>query len=244
MINKHTSPFFILCHEFSRTAPSRISMVFLISRSSSSPYSFYLLSGHIRNQIRSSSPVHSMRSVLNLAVPSSPVASCNKWAASMRLMKIQTGFEGVIQIPWEQKIKYKFVVDGKWLLLEDQPTEVDPGGYVNNTYTAPAKPAVLSALDTTSLRGQQEKSIVVEANNHRTSGDSAEKSGHASAESFTGATNGKIIDTKLKTSDKSGFPLDLASAIAARDGTSSALAVDPINIPQVCLDDIRYSFLH
>lgn len=76
------------------------------------------------------------------------------------------------QIPWEQKIKYKFIVDGKWLVHEDQPTEVDPGGFVNNIYIAPAKPVILPAPETTSLPLGVEKPIAAEANNHMTNGDS------------------------------------------------------------------------
>jgi hypothetical protein len=78
----------------------------------------------------------------------------------------------VTQIPWEQKIKYKFIVDGKWLVHEDQPTEVDPGGFVNNIYIAPAKPVILPALETTSLPLGAEKPIAAEANNLMTNGDS------------------------------------------------------------------------
>ena len=93
----------------------------------------------------------------------------NKWASSIHLVKVPAGFEGVIQIPWGQKIKYKFIVDGKWVLHEDQPTEVDPGGFVNNIYTAPEKPVILPSLETTSLPLVVEKPI---ANDHTINGDS------------------------------------------------------------------------
>ena len=102
--------------------------------------------------------------------PSSHVR--NKWASSIHLVKVPTGFEGVTQIPWEQKIKYKYIVDGKWLVHEDQPTEVDPGGFVNNIYIAPARPVISPALETTSPPLGVEKPIAAEANNHMTNGDS------------------------------------------------------------------------
>ena len=166
------------------------------------------------------------------------------------------------QIPWEQKIKYKFIVDGIWLVHEDQPTEVDYGGFVNNTYTAPAKPVILPSLETTSLPLETEKPIAAEANNHTTNGDSVaaeviDKPEYTSqplpkhAQSLTD-TDGKNVGA-LNTLAPSGFPhllSDLASTIAARDGTSSALAyvasglgaamhsavgIDPINIPKVSL---------
>jgi Glycogen recognition site of AMP-activated protein kinase len=157
----------------------------------------------------------------------------------------------VIQIPWEQKIKYKFIVDGEWRLHEDQPTEVDPGGFVNNIYTAPAKPVLLPALETGSLPVEAGK-----ANNHSTNGVSVvsevvDKPEYAPqtlpkhAQSLAG-TDGKIIGAELNTPDPSG----LLSDIAARDGVPSALAyvapalgaaihslvsVDPINVPKVSL---------
>lgn len=166
------------------------------------------------------------------------------------------------QIPWEQKIKFKFIVDGEWLVHEDQPTEVDPGGYVNNIYTAPAKPVMLPALETTPLPVDAEKpTTAVEANSHKTNGDTlvaevAEKLEYTSqtlskhTKSLTGTTDAKIAGAEQKTTDTqtSGFLADLASTIAARDGTSSALAyvasglgaamhsavgIDPINIPKV-----------
>lgn len=162
------------------------------------------------------------------------------------------------QIPWEQKIKYKFIVDGKWQVHEDQPTEVDPGGFVNNIYTAPAKPAILPALETASLPLGAEKPITAEANNHRTNGDSvvAEVVDKPEYTQPLPKHAQALMDTDGKnvgTLGLSGFPhllSDLASTIAARDGTSSALAyvasglgaamhsavgIDPINIPKVSL---------
>ncbi|KAF8803785.1 hypothetical protein BYT27DRAFT_7031534, partial [Phlegmacium glaucopus] len=142
--------------------------------------------------------------------------------SSIRLVKNQTGFEGVTHIPWEQKIKFKFIVDGEWLVHEDQPTEVDPGGFVNNVYTAPAKPANSSTLETTPVPVEADKPTAIEANNHKTNGDTV----------------------------TSGFLADLANTIAARDGTSSALTyvasglgaamhsavgIDPINIPKIAI---------
>jgi hypothetical protein len=96
----------------------------------------------------------------------------NKWASSIQLVKVPDGFEGVAEIPWGQKIKYKFIVDGEWVVHEDQPTEVDPGGFVNNIYTAPAKPVTLPSLERTSFPLRAEKPMAAEANNHTTNGDS------------------------------------------------------------------------
>ncbi|KAJ3488623.1 hypothetical protein NLJ89_g11596 [Agrocybe chaxingu] len=64
----------------------------------------------------------------------------DQWSSSIHLTKTPTGFEGTTRIPWNEKIKFKFIVDGQWIVHEDQPTETDPGGFVNNVYTAPPKP--------------------------------------------------------------------------------------------------------
>lgn len=156
----------------------------------------------------------------------------NKWTSSIHLVKVPTGFEGTTQIPWEQKIKYKFIVDGIWLVHEDQPTEVDYGGFVNNTYTAPAKPVILPSLESTSLPLGAEKSIAAEANNHTTNGDSVvaevvDKPEYTpqplpkQAQSLTG-TDGKC---QRDPSDLPHLLSDLASTVG----------IDTINIPKVCL---------
>ncbi|TFK43257.1 hypothetical protein BDQ12DRAFT_709079 [Crucibulum laeve] len=65
----------------------------------------------------------------------------DQWSKSIHLVKTPKGFKGAVRVPWNEKIKYKFIVDGQWSLHEGYPTETDPGGYVNNVYTAPSKPA-------------------------------------------------------------------------------------------------------
>ncbi|TFK29224.1 hypothetical protein FA15DRAFT_664137 [Coprinopsis marcescibilis] len=64
----------------------------------------------------------------------------DKWSRSKPLNKTARGFVGTVQVPWAEKIKYKFVVDGKWVTLKGQPTEADPGGYVNNVFYTPSRP--------------------------------------------------------------------------------------------------------
>jgi len=70
--------------------------------------------------------------------PSSPHL-CIQWSSSLRLARKPDGFEAPIFIPWKDKIAYKFIVDGRWMTNNAEPTEVDHG-YVNNVYTAPSKP--------------------------------------------------------------------------------------------------------
>jgi hypothetical protein len=43
-------------------------------------------------------------------------------------------------VPYGTKVSYKFIVDGNWTIQEDQPTEKDESGNVNNVINAPEKP--------------------------------------------------------------------------------------------------------
>ncbi len=64
---------------------------------------------------------------------------CLQWSSSLRLSRKPDGFEAPVFIPWKDKIAYKFIVDGRWMTNDTEPTEVDHG-FVNNVYTAPPKP--------------------------------------------------------------------------------------------------------
>lgn len=63
-----------------------------------------------------------------------------QWEKVIYLTKGPAGFHGSTRIPWNERIAYKFIVDGEWKLLEGQPTEPDRDGNVNNIYTAPPPP--------------------------------------------------------------------------------------------------------
>ena len=64
---------------------------------------------------------------------------CLQWSSSLRLSRKPDGFEIPVWIPWREKIAYKFIVDGRWMTNDTEPTEIDHG-FVNNVYTAPPKP--------------------------------------------------------------------------------------------------------
>ncbi|KAJ3829073.1 carbohydrate-binding module family 48 protein, partial [Lentinula raphanica] len=66
--------------------------------------------------------------------------SFDEWAQSVRLQKREDGFQGTAEINWNEKIAYKFVVDGQWVVNSQEPTEADNSGNVNNVFTAPEKP--------------------------------------------------------------------------------------------------------
>jgi len=63
----------------------------------------------------------------------------DQWSSSLRLSRKPDGFETPVFIPWKDKIAYKFIVDGRWVTNDTEPTEIDHG-FVNNVYTAPSKP--------------------------------------------------------------------------------------------------------
>lgn len=64
-----------------------------------------------------------------------------QWSCSRYLTKSNSGFfEGIVQIPWGEKVAYKYIVDGRWTTTDDRPTEMDNEGNLNNVYRAPARP--------------------------------------------------------------------------------------------------------
>jgi hypothetical protein len=66
---------------------------------------------------------------------------CIQWSSSLHLVRKPDGFEAPVLIPWKDKIAYKFIVDGRWMTNDTEPTEMD-GSFINNVYTAPPKPAL------------------------------------------------------------------------------------------------------
>jgi len=131
----------------------------------------------------------------------------DQWASSIRLDKTSTGFQTTTRIPWNEKIKYKFIVDGQWIVHENQPTEVDPGGYVNNVYISPPKPTTTpEALVTGPVAALGETSVAI---NPELVGD----------DQPAGQVNGDIKNTVNRSTTVS----DIASTVAARDGTMSAV---------------------
>lgn len=60
---------------------------------------------------------------------------------SHHLSRVAGGFEGTVQVPWGTKFQYKYIVDGRWTTTDDQPTELDSIGNLNNVYDSPARPA-------------------------------------------------------------------------------------------------------
>ncbi|KAI9001145.1 immunoglobulin E-set, partial [Trametes punicea] len=67
--------------------------------------------------------------------------SFDSWSCSHHLTRTPSGhFEGTIKVPWGETVQYKYIVDGRWTTTDDQPTELDPIGNLNNVLRAPARP--------------------------------------------------------------------------------------------------------
>ncbi|KAI0829390.1 hypothetical protein BC628DRAFT_1337367 [Trametes gibbosa] len=63
-----------------------------------------------------------------------------QWSCSHHLTKTPSGFfHGAFSVPWGDTIQYKYIVDGRWTTTDDQPTELDPMGNLNNVLRAPAR---------------------------------------------------------------------------------------------------------
>jgi hypothetical protein len=150
-----------------------------------------------------------------------------QWSSSMQLTKGPAGFKGSTTVPWDEKIAYKFIVDGQWMVVEHEPTELDHDCNVNNVYTAPPKPP------SSPLEADSPVLVSPSYTDHPTSSDNA-----------TG---------EPEAASNPPFPqivADLAETVAAREGTTSALnyvasglgaaihnvvGIDPINAEQVTI---------
>ncbi|TFK74500.1 carbohydrate-binding module family 48 protein, partial [Pluteus cervinus] len=66
--------------------------------------------------------------------------SFDQWRSSIPLTKGPFGYEARVQVPWGQKVPYKYIVDGRWKVRQSQPTEYDPIGNLNNVYLSPTRP--------------------------------------------------------------------------------------------------------
>jgi hypothetical protein len=170
-----------------------------------------------------------------------------QWSCSVHMTKTPTGFVGTTKIPWGEKIKFKYVVDGKWVLHENQTTETDPGGFVNHVYTAPPAPPAQEAPSTALNPEQAADSEVADSaepdkdkepipNGHAKNGDAAvtepaeQPAGGIvetpAAEAAEEVKNNSDSEPKASAIYPPGYPQflsDIADTIVARDGTSSTL---------------------
>lgn len=77
--------------------------------------------------------------------------SFDHWSCTMHLPKGASGFVGNVRVPWNEKVPYKFIVDGKWVIRNDRPTEFDSAGNLNNVLIAPSKPIPIMEHPSTTI---------------------------------------------------------------------------------------------
>lgn len=64
----------------------------------------------------------------------------DKWSKSLSLSRsAKDTFTTTIKVPYGRPTRYKFIVDGEWVVQPDQPTELSPEGYLNNVHYVPLK---------------------------------------------------------------------------------------------------------
>ncbi|KAJ6516205.1 hypothetical protein C8R45DRAFT_235494 [Mycena sanguinolenta] len=121
----------------------------------------------------------------------------DEWSSSVYLSKTENGFTGTINIPFDTKIYYKYVVDSNWVCETTSPTETDSSGNVNNVYFSPPKPVAVEAAVADPV-------VITDALPEN-------------LESSTPA----VADPPSET--KSADHVDFAETVVAAEGTSSAL---------------------
>ncbi|KAL0070961.1 Cruciform DNA binding protein [Marasmius tenuissimus] len=148
------------------------------------------------------------------------------WSRSTTLSKQDSSFKGTVKVPWNEKIAYKFVVDGQWVVNDREPTERDSAGNLNNVYVAPEKPAQVKA----------EEQVKAPADGEKITGAPTQESKSDSATSAVSQDPAPVAFSELK------------QTVVAAEGTSSTLeylasgvgaairgvfGVDPINADKI-----------
>ncbi|SCV72197.1 BQ2448_4891 [Microbotryum intermedium] len=88
--------------------------------------------------------------------------SFDDWKSTLPLAKgADAKHSAAVQIPYGEKITFKYVVDGNWQFNPNEPHETDASGNVNNVFTAPAAPAV---VETPAPAAAQAEAVVIPLN--------------------------------------------------------------------------------
>lgn len=139
-------------------------------------------------------------------------------------------------MPWGQKVLYKFIVDGRWVVHEKQPVEPDRAGNINNVYLAPPKPTgpLLESPPAVVDQPVDTKPTPVlssrEVPNSEAVGGSATDSNSTTGSTFVKAVS-SIVDTVSARNGTSSTLGYVASGIGA--AVYSVVGIDPVNAQQV-----------
>ncbi|KAK0468011.1 uncharacterized protein EV420DRAFT_1473788 [Desarmillaria tabescens] len=129
------------------------------------------------------------------------------------------------QIPWDEKIAYKFIVDGQWTIAPSQPTETDSSGNVNNIYIAPSKPSP-PTMDSTSPAETLDSSIAKTTEKPAANGDTPAVSDKQETEASSGGVSQVVSDMATAATVGTAAGLGyVASGVGA--AVQSVVGVDP-----------------
>ncbi|KAL8884170.1 MAG: hypothetical protein Q9192_006910, partial [Flavoplaca navasiana] len=132
------------------------------------------------------------------------------WAKSVKLDKEGDGFAKRVELPLNQNISYKFVVDGTWCTSTEEPQETDQDGNVNNILTSDRLSSSSDKMSSAFTSG-----VTPESTTAKLAGDVPKESSQAPSNEATGP----------QTASSSDLPGTFPQTPANED---SAFSVNPI----------------
>ncbi|KAL8979568.1 MAG: hypothetical protein Q9205_005124 [Flavoplaca limonia] len=132
------------------------------------------------------------------------------WAKSVKLDKEGDGFAKRVELPLNQNISYKFVVDGTWCTSTEEPQETDQDGNVNNILTSDRLSASSDKMNSAFTSG-----VTPESTTAKLAGDVPKESSQQPSNEATGS----------QTASSSDLPGTFPQTPANED---SAFSVNPI----------------
>ncbi|KAL9639839.1 MAG: hypothetical protein Q9204_000945 [Flavoplaca sp. TL-2023a] len=132
------------------------------------------------------------------------------WAKSVKLDKEGDGFAKRVELPLNQNISYKFVVDGTWCTSTEEPQETDQDGNVNNILTSDRLSSSSDKMNSAFTSG-----VTPESTTAKLAGDVPKEPSQAPSNEATGS----------QTASSSDLPGTFPQTPANED---SAFSVNPI----------------
>ncbi|KAH7105562.1 hypothetical protein BKA62DRAFT_690141 [Auriculariales sp. MPI-PUGE-AT-0066] len=63
------------------------------------------------------------------------------------MTKTDSRFEATVALPWDEEVVYKYIVDGQWVVSDQEPKKDDGSGQLNNVYRSPKATEPAGAAD-------------------------------------------------------------------------------------------------
>ncbi|GMK60084.1 hypothetical protein CspeluHIS016_0903010 [Cutaneotrichosporon spelunceum] len=153
----------------------------------------------------------------------------NDWSATATpLIKQPDGsFKATISMPWGSVQAYKYIVDGDWMVREDEQKDYDAAGNHNNIYVAPADPTAAGTTGTGAAAGTAAGAVNGAASANAGTADTgtsaaADTSGTAVGETPAAATQELAKTDAAATAEKSGASTGLLAGAGALAGAGVA----------------------